>query len=93
MNLPITKSFEPFTKIASLKLRTKKPNPAEIEKKELLNNFIKTGEEIDHAMAQFNDATEKLLIDMYAYEIKALEQKHSYYLLRMKQMNVKYPQS
>lgn len=93
MNLPIVKSFEPFARISSLKLRPKRPDPNEIEKKELLNNFMKTGEEIEHVMAQFNDATEKLLIDMYAYEIKALEQKHSYYLLRMKQMDVKYPQS
>jgi len=87
MNLPLSKNFEPFAKISSLKLRPRKPDPIEIEKQELMQSFTKTGEELDHAIAQFNNATEQFLIDMYAYEIKALEQKHSYYLSRMRNLD------
>jgi len=93
MNLPLNKSFEPFAKISSLRLRPRKPDPIEIEKQELLKNFTKTGEELDHVMAQFNNATEQFLIDMYAYEIKALEQKHSYYLSRMRKLEGDYSQA
>ncbi len=81
------KNLTSILRLKESKLGLRKPTETEKTKQELLHKLNETNREMEEAMAQFNDATDHCLIDMYAYEIKSLEQKYSFYLARMRQID------
>lgn len=60
----------------------------EKERTELLENIAKTKLELETASDNFSFVTDPLLVDMYAYQIKAAQAKYSYLLRKARKMGI-----
>lgn len=57
------------------------------ERQELLEGLGKTKEQIDHAYACFNRASDPDLIESYVFEINALQRRYSYLLRKVRELD------
>lgn len=87
MNLPMIKTDI----IAAFRLQknraTREEREFQAKRESIAHEMEKTYDEMEDTLARFNNTTEKMLIDMYSYELKALEQKYGYYLQQIKAMD------
>ena len=87
MNLAIVKSDI----IAAFRLQknrlTREERELQAKRDSLTHEMEKTSDEMENTLSRFNNTTEKMLIDMYSYELKALEQKYGYYLQQIRALD------
>ncbi|MDF2594073.1 MAG: hypothetical protein K0R69_414 [Clostridia bacterium] len=69
-----------------IKMKEKKNERLEGEKKMLAQEVFKAQEEMAAALNSFSDVTDPALVDYYTYCYKAHEVKHSYLLKKLKKI-------
>ena len=72
--------------VRTFSLRRPTPSPAELERKQLLEELARTRVLTNQAYSGFNHSRDDELIESYVYEINALQARYNYLLRRVKEL-------